>query len=302
MFENGRYIEKDDAELSLDDTDGKIMLHLRTRNVGRPDIAENRSITGSINSSDLERDHIKYMIDIIENWLASKTRSSIAVEIGDISGVYGPYDNRERFSRLEMAVETRGIWLIPNIENARGVCIPAATERTNGDDDNIYNIVRFKQVLEECIYEYGTKQKEEPSDTGFLSLPDSSLDDELRQRCIPRFNQGDYPGAAKEAGQLLEERVRQQGPDTSTSDHGSSLMTEMFSPKNGPLSFGEIDSEREGILHLYTGAIKGIWNPLHHRTPDPTQDRYLDSFDRQQAHDAICYVNLLLRFLSDNKP
>lgn len=270
IFEDDRYVEKDDAELSIDDADGKITFHLRTRNVGRPDIVENRSVTGEISSDDLQRDHVKYMIDIIENWLASETRSSIAVKIGDIPGIYGPYGDRERFSGLEMAVEPRGIWLIPNIANARGVHIPAATEQTNGDDDNIYNIVRFKQVLEECIYEYGTKQEKEPSDTGFLSLPDSSLDNELRQRCIRRFNQGDYPGAAKEAGQLLEERVREQGPDTSALDHGSSLMTEMFSPKDGPLSFGEIDSEREGILHLYTGAIKGIWNPLHHRTPDPS--------------------------------
>lgn len=299
-FAGGEYIEKDDAKLHLDNRDNQIELHLRTSKTGNPDIRENRSVTGMITSNELARKDIEYIIDITEKWLTSETRSSVTVNIGEISGTHGPYTRRDQFNELEMSIDTRGIWLGSGNAVGSGIFIPAATERRNGEDDDIYNIVRFKQVLEEFIYEYGTKQEEEPSDTKFLSLPESSIDDELRERCLPRFNQGDYSGTAKEAGQLLEERVREKGPETSSSDHGARLMTEMFKPKGGPLAFGENTNEKEGILHLYTGAIKAIWNPVHHRTPEPSKDRHLDTFDRQQAHDTICYVNLLLTFLGDN--
>jgi len=301
-FEDGEYIGKEDAELAIDDQQGEIYFDLRSRDVGAPDTRENRSVTGQITIHNLERAYLKRITNIIEQWLESDTRSSVTVEIGEVDGTCGRHGEREKFDLLSVGIDERGIWFLADGGDTESVRSPAATKQIDGEYNNIYNIIQMKEMIEEFLYTYGREEKKSSvSDTGVLTMALSDVDEELQDRSIPKFDRGEYVEAAKEAGQLLEERVRDVAPDVSNSDHGKSLMTTVFNPQNGSLSFGEIPGEKQGVLHLYTGAIQGIWNPLHHRTPDPSNDRYLDSLDRQQAHDIICYINFLLRILEDNK-
>lgn len=133
-----------------------------------------------------------------------------------------------------------------------------------------------------------------------LSIPMGELDDDLVEKCWSKYARGEYRDAASRACQLLEHRVREivDGEDNDRS--GSSLMKHAFSTEGGPLSMGEKPGEKEGVMHLYAGAIQGIWNPLHHRpSGENGETKYLDDFSEQEAHDVISYVNFLLSRLPE---
>jgi uncharacterized protein (TIGR02391 family) len=132
-----------------------------------------------------------------------------------------------------------------------------------------------------------------------LSIPMGELDDDLVEKCWSKYARGEYRDAASRACQLLEHRVRENVDDGNSDRDGASLMKHVFSPDGGPLSMGEKPGEKEGVMHLYAGAIQGIWNPLHHRPSGEDGEKYLDGFGEQEAHDIISYVNFLLSRLPD---
>ncbi|AUV82077.1 hypothetical protein C2R22_10800 [Salinigranum rubrum] len=128
-------------------------------------------------------------------------------------------------------------------------------------------------------------------------LPIDSLDDELQARCADKFDRGEYADAVRAAGQLLEERLKQYSPDEVGDRDGYDLISHLFSEDGGPLSFGRTGSERKGIYFMYAGAYLALRNPLSHRSPDGEDDEYLGTISPEEAHHAICYVDLLLKFL-----
>lgn len=137
-------------------------------------------------------------------------------------------------------------------------------------------------------------------DSTTLSIPMGQLDDDLVEKCWSKYARGEYRDAASRAGQVLEHRVGNAVSDDNTR-HGADLMKHAFSADDGPLAMGEKPGEKEGVMHLYAGAIQGIWNPLHHRPSGDDPDKYLDDFDEQDAHDIISYVNFLLNLLPEDK-
>jgi|GEM_PF-4913334 len=134
-----------------------------------------------------------------------------------------------------------------------------------------------------------------------LSIPMGELDDDLVERCWSKYARGEYRDAASRACQLLEHRVREAVGDEHRGRSGASLMKHAFSPEGGPLAMGEKPGEKEGVMHLYAGAIQGIWNPLHHRPSGNSGEKYLDGFGEQEAHDVISYVNFLLSLLPEEE-
>ena len=137
-------------------------------------------------------------------------------------------------------------------------------------------------------------------DSTTLSIPMGQLDDDLVEKCWSKYARGEYRDAAARAGQVLEHRVRSAVDDNNTRD-GADLMKHAFSPENGFLAMGERPGEEEGVMHLYAGAIQGIWNPLHHRPSSNDSGKYLDEFGEQQAHDVISYINFLLNMLPEDE-
>jgi hypothetical protein len=139
-----------------------------------------------------------------------------------------------------------------------------------------------------------------PEDKTSLSIPMSELDDELIKVSWSKYARGEYRDAASRACQHLEHRVRKLLEDEHSGRDGASLMKHAFSKHSGPLSMGERAGEREGVMHLYAGAIQGIWNPLHHRPTASDADKYLDEFGQQEAHDVISFINFLLGLLPED--
>lgn len=127
----------------------------------------------------------------------------------------------------------------------------------------------------------------------------SILHDRLEERCLPKYAREEYADAAKTAGQILEEQVRQIGPTELEGKTTSKLMTDAFNPNGGPLQFSDRNDEQKGVMFLYSGAIKGIRNVLAHRTPEEGGEKYLDNLDREKTRDIIFFVNFLLNLLED---
>lgn len=166
--------------------------------------------------------------------------------------------------------------------------------------------LQLMQSLVNIGWEYHEKDRtdqikqQEHSDTTKLSIPMGELDDDLVEKCWSKYARGEYRDAASRAGQVLEHRVRNvvEGEDTR---HGADLMKHAFSTDNGSLAMGESPGEKEGVMHLYAGAIQGIWNPLHHRPSGNDPGKYLDDFDEQDAHDIISFINFLLDLLPEDE-
>ncbi|PAU79990.1 TIGR02391 family protein [Halorubrum salipaludis] len=125
----------------------------------------------------------------------------------------------------------------------------------------------------------------------FTEVDSSVLDDELVERSVSQYESGHYQSAVQSAFIILEERVRDRG-GFGRDIHGSDLMTESFTPDDGPLSFGETGSEQQGVMFLYRGAMQSLRNPASHR--------FIEEVDEDYARDVIHTVNLLLRLMETN--
>lgn len=130
------------------------------------------------------------------------------------------------------------------------------------------------------------------SEQGDLQLHSEIFDEELIARCSQQFDQENYQSAVQNAFIALEERIRDRG-GFSYDINGVDLATEAFKPNDGPLAFGEIDSEQQGIMHQYRSAFMAFRNPSSHR--------FLDDLDKVQTYHILCYANMLIRMLETNK-
>lgn len=127
----------------------------------------------------------------------------------------------------------------------------------------------------------------------FTQVDTGVLDEELEDRCVPKFEDGHPQSAIQSAMIVLEERVREKG-DYSPNSFGTNLMKDAFHMDDGPLAFGESKSEKVGVMFLYRGVIQALRNPASHRP--------LEEADEGYARDVIHTVNLLLRLLELNHP
>lgn len=126
----------------------------------------------------------------------------------------------------------------------------------------------------------------------FVEVDSSVLDDELAERCLSEYESGHYQSTVRTAFTVLEERVR-EGGGFPQAISGAELMLQAFNADDGPLSFGQTDGERDGVMFLYRGAFQALRNPVSHR--------FVEEVDKEYARDAIHTVNLLLRLLDENK-
>ena len=125
----------------------------------------------------------------------------------------------------------------------------------------------------------------------FTEVDSTVLDRELATEAIPEYEDGHYQSAVRSAFIILEERIRSSGgfeEDT----YGDDLMTQAFSPDDGPLSFGETGGEKQGVMFLYRGAMLSLRNPASHR--------FVKEVDEEYARDVLHTVNLLIRLIELN--
>lgn len=123
----------------------------------------------------------------------------------------------------------------------------------------------------------------------------SGFDEELARRCFPVLTTGgsnpdSWDTAVRNAGVVLEERLRDVGFISDPNRVGRSLVNDIFN-KNGTLAAKfSVDSERDGYRDLYSGIVGVFRNPSAHRFIDPSPE---------EGGAFIVFVNLLLKKLED---
>ena len=162
-------------------------------------------------------------------------------------------------------------------------------EYSDGDQQDSVNASQLLDFFEEL-------EKEGTGSLAALQL----RDDELALRCAPKYNRREFAEAARLAGQIVEERVKEKAPASLLSEYsGKSLLMNAFKADGGPLRIADDGGEQQSIAYLFAGAYGAVRNPLSHRTPDPDQERYLDDLDQQRAYSILHFHDYLLAVLDD---
>lgn len=176
---------------------------------------------------------------------------------------------------LEVVLEENDLFEEPVIP-----VLPLGTEMTGYEAKNSKNLSALRETLSEVL----------ETDNKDLEIPIS--DKELVTRCLPRFHRGDYAGAAREAGQILEERVFSMSSLEET--HGTDMFNQVLSPDGDGINISSNRGEQTGVMFLFSGYYQAIRNPLSHRRPDLSKDRFLDDLGEQQTHHVLCFADFLL--------
>jgi len=134
------------------------------------------------------------------------------------------------------------------------------------------------------------KSQKEPEIFG-VRLEEVVLDQQLLEKCVSLFNDGDYETAIFAAFKHVEERVRTTA-EADASDVGVNLMTLALHPQNGKLVIPKCQqpAEQEGVYNLFKGAIQFFKNPSSHRSVDYEK--------RMETIKIIAFGDLLLEILS----
>jgi hypothetical protein len=142
---------------------------------------------------------------------------------------------------------------------------------------------------------------ENPSATGFelveqvdaltvktgqlLKKIEHCLDKEIVAQCL---NKTDKTDIIASAFRVLEERIRVKIGE-SYNCYGPALLDKAFNNKNGKLSFGKTDAERESLYLFYRGSIGLFRNPSAHR--------FLNDYSDFETFEIVVNANLLLAIL-----
>jgi len=97
----------------------------------------------------------------------------------------------------------------------------------------------------------------------------------------------------REAGVVLESRLRKVGGDVDKNLSGVQLVDAVFNPEKGSLIFSDHPAEQEGIKLLFRGAIQFVRNPPMHKLID---------YQEGSARTLIRLIDSLLLLLEDGKP
>jgi Protein of unknown function (Hypoth_ymh) len=121
----------------------------------------------------------------------------------------------------------------------------------------------------------------------------SGFDEELKQRCLPILGAGAtdpmlWDSAVRNAGVVLEDRLRDVGSVSDLNITGQKLVNDLFGKEGILKSKFTVPSEREGYRDLYAGIIGTIRNPSAHRFIDHSPE---------EGGAIIMFVNLLLKKL-----
>ena len=125
-------------------------------------------------------------------------------------------------------------------------------------------------------------------------FPVENLDPILAQKVKPLFSRGDYDTAIFQAYKEVEVRLRRAGK-YGDEIIGVDLARKAFNPEDGPLTDkSRVKSERESLMHLFSGALGSFKNPGSHRD--------VDFENPAEVADIILFANYLLRIIDSRLP
>lgn len=122
--------------------------------------------------------------------------------------------------------------------------------------------------------------------------PDEVIDEALKDR-LSKLKSAPLDTTLREAGVVLESRLRKVGGDVDKNLVGVALVDAVFNPEKGSLIFSDHPGEQEGIKLLFRGAIQFIRNPPMHK---------MIEYQEGSARTLIRLIDSLLLLLEDGKP
>ncbi len=122
--------------------------------------------------------------------------------------------------------------------------------------------------------------------------PDDVIDENLKDR-LTKLKSAPLDTTLREAGVVLESRLRKFGGDVDKNLVGVQLVDAVFNPEKGSLIFSDHAGEQEGIKLLFRGAIQFVRNPPMHKLID---------YQEGSARTLIRLIDSLLLLLEEGKP
>ena len=160
-----------------------------------------------------------------------------------------------------------------------------------GIEKAISNLQTIVELFEEKITDLG----ETPAGKALKALGELEIHQEIERAVAKLFRDGHYANAVEDACKVLDGLVKIRSGKNDLS--GTELMQNVFSPKNPILKFSDLQtqseqSEQQGMMFLYAGAMLALRNPRAHEI---IQD------DPEKALEYIAFLSLLAKSLDKAK-
>ena len=154
-----------------------------------------------------------------------------------------------------------------------------------------YNAGRY------CLTRAGKELLNEPARfdayRAAAAFPKAILHPTIADSAWAKLARGELSDAVFGAFRAVEEAVR-NACDYALEDHGAPMVRRAFHPDTGPLSKpADPFPEREGLAHLFAGAIQSYKNPHSHRTTTIAEV--------QEAQEMVLLASHLLRIVDDRR-
>lgn len=160
-----------------------------------------------------------------------------------------------------------------------------------GIEQAISNLRTVIELFEEQIGDLGVS----PTGRALKALGELELHPEIERAIGKLFRDGHYANAVEDACKVLDGLVKIRSGKHDLS--GTELMQAVFSPKNPILRFNDLStptdqSEQQGMMFLYAGAMLAFRNPRAHEIIED---------DPEKALEYIGFLSLLAKSLDDTK-
>jgi hypothetical protein len=141
------------------------------------------------------------------------------------------------------------------------------------------------RVLEEQVRTLQQEQERTPTLI-------EEVTDEILQRRLASLQNSPLDTIIREAGVVLEDRLRQVAGQAGVGQHGTGLVEIALRPGRGVLQFSQHPAEQEGVFMLYRGAMQFIRNPPMHN---------LIEYQSSTAQILLKMIDMLLRLLAEKQ-
>ena len=160
-----------------------------------------------------------------------------------------------------------------------------------GIEQAISNLQTIVELFEEKITDLG----ETPAGRALKALGGLEIHPEIERAVAKLFRDGHYANAVEDACKVLDGLVKIRSGRYDLS--GTELMQNVFSPKNPVLKFSDLQtqteqSEQQGMMFLYAGAMLALRNPRAHEIIED---------DPEKALEYIAFLSLLAKSLDKTK-
>ena len=160
-----------------------------------------------------------------------------------------------------------------------------------GVEQAISNLQTIVELFEEKITDLG----ESPAGKALKALGELEIHPEIERAVAKLFRDGHYANAVEDACKVLDGLVKIRSGKHDLS--GTELMQNVFSPKIPVLKFSDLhtqteQSEQQGMMFLYAGAMLALRNPRAHEIIED---------DPEKALEYIAFLSLLAKSLDKAK-